>query len=124
MATDAPENRPSLCMACRKAPARYFGIWAQEGLCRRCILRMPPDIQAKVLRDMHPADRKRWQVDELFKRDAGVVPKPSGAPPEGLERAVSRLLEATESSSPSRLEEEAEKSGVKVLEGGDPPPKS
>lgn len=55
-------------MKCRKEPSRYYGIWGAEGLCRACILRMPPGVRRKVLRDMFPADRKRYQLDELLER--------------------------------------------------------
>lgn len=57
--------KETLCMACRKAPARYYGKWAEEGLCRTCIERMEPKMRVRVLRDLHPEDRKRWQLDSL-----------------------------------------------------------
>ncbi len=56
------------CMKCRKAPSRYHGTWGEEGLCRPCILVMEPSVRRKVLRDLHPAERKRWQLDELAER--------------------------------------------------------
>ena len=56
------------CMKCRKAPSRYHGTWGEEGLCRPCILVMEPSVRRKVLRELHPAERKRWQLDELAER--------------------------------------------------------
>jgi hypothetical protein len=50
-------------MVCLPRSARYYGKWAKEGLCRACVLEMEPGIRIKVLRDMHSADRLRWQAD-------------------------------------------------------------
>ncbi len=61
-------DHSSTCMKCRKELSRYYGTWGGEGLCRACILRMPAEVRRKVLRDMFPADRKRYQLDELLER--------------------------------------------------------
>ena len=53
-------------MKCGHASARYYGAWAKEGLCRLCIAEMPSEIRIKVLRDMYPEDRKRWQLDNIL----------------------------------------------------------
>jgi hypothetical protein len=50
-------------MVCLTRSARYYGKWAKEGLCRACVLEMEPEIRIKVLRDLHSADRLRWQAD-------------------------------------------------------------
>ena len=55
----------TICMKCRKAPSRYYGTWGEEGLCRPCILGMEPSVRRKVQRELHPAERKRWQLDDL-----------------------------------------------------------
>jgi hypothetical protein len=60
---DPPKQ--TLCMKCRKAPSRYYGKWGEEGLCRKCIQRMPTKMRVRVLRDFHPEDSKRWQLDAL-----------------------------------------------------------
>ena len=110
-------------MKCRSAPARYHGKWAGEGLCRPCILAMPVDIRLKVLRDMHPADRKRWQLDNLFA--AGDDPRPArGAQAEDpAEREVEAILKAVEAGSEAELEARAAKLGAKTLVGGQGPTK-
>ncbi|MDF1555023.1 MAG: PilZ domain-containing protein [Deferrisomatales bacterium] len=68
------------CMKCRKAPSRYHGTWGEEGLCRPCILAMEPAVRRKVLRELHPAERKRWQLDELAER-ARKKEQPRGEEP-------------------------------------------
>jgi hypothetical protein len=62
--SDRPKR--TTCMVCLVRTARYYGSWAEEGLCRVCVLGMEPEIRIKVLRDMHSADRLRWQVDNKF----------------------------------------------------------
>ena len=72
-------HKQTLCMKCRKAPSRYYGKWGEEGLCRECIERMPVRMRVRVLRDFHPEDTKRWQLDELTSpRDTGGKPIPFG----------------------------------------------
>jgi hypothetical protein len=55
-------------MKCRQAASRYHGTWGEEGLCRPCVLALEPSVRRKVLRELHPAERKRWQLDELAER--------------------------------------------------------
>jgi hypothetical protein len=64
-------TKTTTCMKCRKAVSRYYGKWGEEGLCRPCIEAMPSEIRLKVLRDLHPEDRKRWQMDNLAKLERG-----------------------------------------------------
>ena len=64
-------TKTTTCMKCRKAVSRYYGKWGEEGLCRPCIEAMPSEIRLKVLRDLHPEDRKRWQMDNLAKLEPG-----------------------------------------------------
>ncbi|MHB8763448.1 MAG: hypothetical protein ACYDA8_03770 [Deferrisomatales bacterium] len=66
MADPLAPSRRTTCMKCRKAPSRYYGKWGDEGLCRPCVEQMPPDVRLKVLRDMHPEERKRWHLDGLM----------------------------------------------------------
>lgn len=70
-----PPN-PTTCMMCNRSPARYHGAWAAGGLCRPCLERMAPDLRVLLLRDMDPADRKRFQLDQLFERGA-AAPTPT-----------------------------------------------
>jgi hypothetical protein len=55
-------------MKCRQAPSRYYGTWGDEGLCRECIQGLEPATRRKVLRELRPEERKRWQIDELAER--------------------------------------------------------
>ncbi len=66
------------CMVCRERTARYYGSWANEGLCRPCVLDMEPEIRMKVIRDMHPADRLRWQADNKIALEPAESPAGSG----------------------------------------------
>ena len=59
---DRPKG--TTCMICFTRVARYYGSWAEEeGVCRHCMLEMEPEIRFKVVRDMYPHDRQRWQDD-------------------------------------------------------------
>jgi hypothetical protein len=65
-------SRPSgsgSCMKCGKAPARYYGNWGKQGLCRACVQNLPWDLRMKVLADLRPEDQKRWQLDALIRRE-------------------------------------------------------
>jgi len=100
----------STCMKCRTASARYYGKWAAEG----------PDIRLKVLRDMHPADRKRWQLDGLLSTgDEGLAPPPAGAEP--TERELAKMMEAVEAGGEEALRDVAVTIGVKVVVGPNDP---
>ena len=68
------------CMVCLERTARYYGIWAKEGLCRACLLEMGPGIRIKVIRDMHPADRLRWQADNKIPWEVPESQGGSGEP--------------------------------------------
>ena len=57
------------CMKCQSAPARYYGGWGPEGLCRACIQALPSDLRLMLLRDLYPADRRRWRLDEAWERE-------------------------------------------------------
>ncbi len=84
-----PSERTT-CMKCRKRTSRYYGRWGAEGLCRPCVLAMPAEVRRKVVRDMSPADRKRWQLDDLLEnppperpaRAPGAQPGPAASGPE------------------------------------------
>ncbi len=62
VATPKP-RRAHLCMVCFQRASRYFGVWAEEGLCKPCVDAMRPDVRLRVIRDMHPEYRTRWQRD-------------------------------------------------------------
>jgi hypothetical protein len=106
------------CMKCRAATARYYGKWASEGLCRPCVLGMQAEIRLKVLRDMHPADRKRWQLDGLFSGADDADVRPDASPGEPSERDLAKMLEAVEKGSESAVQECADKVGAKIVTGG------
>ena len=114
-------TQQSTCMKCRSAPARYYGKWAKEGLCRPCILGMPPDIRAKVLRDMDPADRSRWQIDALLSPAEGPRHARGAPAQDPTEREVEAILKAVEKGSEEEVQSRAAKIGAKTLvSGGDP----
>jgi hypothetical protein len=68
------------CMVCLERTARYYGIWANEGLCRACLMGMEPEIRFKVIRDMHAADRRRWQADNKISEEVAEPQNGSGEP--------------------------------------------
>jgi hypothetical protein len=59
-------HKKTTCMKCRKRDARYYGKWAEEGLCRSCVEQMGPSVRRRIIRDMHPEDRSRWKLDGLM----------------------------------------------------------
>lgn len=64
-----PENsKGTTCMVCFERPARYYGTWAEEGVCKPCIEAMAPDVRVRLIRDMHPLDRNQWQIDARLDR--------------------------------------------------------
>lgn len=103
------------CMKCRAAPARYHGKWAEEGLCRPCVQAMRPDIRVKVLRDMHPEDRRRWQLDGLLA--GGDAPRrgAGAASEEATERDVADALRTVERGSEAEVGAQAERLGARAL---------
>ena len=66
------------CMTCQKASARYYGGWGPVGICRACILGSPSDLRLKLLREMHPADRQRWRLDEAWEHEHDGQPLARG----------------------------------------------
>lgn len=61
----AKRPKQDSCMICFSRTARYYGTWAEEGLCRPCVLGMEPEVRLKVQRDMNQESRKCWQADNL-----------------------------------------------------------
>ena len=56
-------------MKCENDVARYYGRWGTEGFCRDCVTGMPTDLRRRILKDLHPEDSKRWQLDGLAHRE-------------------------------------------------------
>lgn len=83
-------------MKCRAKAARYYGIWAAEGLCRPCVTAMPPEVRIKVIRDMHAEDRKKWQVDNAIADPWAEKPDPDAPPAGPTEEDLERMMEACE----------------------------
>jgi len=115
MKPDLDPIEQTTCMKCRAATARYYGKWASEGLCRACVKGMPAEIRLKVLRDMHPADRKRWQLDGLLSTRDGERPAPPPGASELAERDLSKMLEAVETGGEEALSQCAATIGAKVV---------
>ena len=72
---------------------------------------MAPETRMKVLRDMHPESRKKWQLDNVISDPWEEKPDPNRPVSVPTEREVEMMLEACEAGRQATLQEDLRKPG-------------